>query len=130
MSYKEAQEFKLGLFLHSDTDGGQSGEHGRGKTLLCLLRLCKLLTTENAGATYLLRRNNMGDIKKERFETSLAGVQGFEPRLADPESAVLPLNDTPLLLAWSIIPYSGSDCQAPGDLFFANCQPASNACRL
>ena len=24
-----------------------------------------------------------------------AGVQGFEPQLADPESAVLPLNDTP-----------------------------------
>ena len=27
---------------------------------------------------------------------SLAGVQGFEPQLADPESAVLPLNDTPI----------------------------------
>ncbi len=27
---------------------------------------------------------------------SLAGVQGFEPRSADPESAVLPLNDTPI----------------------------------
>jgi hypothetical protein len=27
----------------------------------------------------------------------LAGVQGFEPQLADPESAVLPLNDTPKL---------------------------------
>src|SRR5256885_2997577 len=26
-----------------------------------------------------------------------AGVQGFEPQLADPESAVLPLNDTPML---------------------------------
>ena len=26
-----------------------------------------------------------------------AGVQGFEPQLADPESAVLPLNDTPKL---------------------------------
>ena len=25
-----------------------------------------------------------------------AGVQGFEPQLADPESAVLPLNDTPM----------------------------------
>src|SRR5260370_41133466 len=30
---------------------------------------------------------------------SLAGVQGFEPQLADPESAVLPLNDTPIYLA-------------------------------
>ena len=27
-----------------------------------------------------------------------AGVQGFEPQLADPESAVLPLNDTPISL--------------------------------
>jgi hypothetical protein len=27
---------------------------------------------------------------------SVAGVQGFEPQSADPESAVLPLNDTPL----------------------------------
>jgi hypothetical protein len=27
----------------------------------------------------------------------MAGVQGFEPQLTDPESAVLPLNDTPLL---------------------------------
>ncbi len=26
----------------------------------------------------------------------MAGVQGFEPQLTDPESAVLPLNDTPL----------------------------------
>jgi hypothetical protein len=25
----------------------------------------------------------------------MAGVQGFEPQLTDPESAVLPLNDTP-----------------------------------
>ena len=30
---------------------------------------------------------------------SEAGVQGFEPQSADPESAVLPLNDTPLKLA-------------------------------
>ena len=28
---------------------------------------------------------------------SVAGVQGFEPQSADPESVVLPLNDTPLL---------------------------------
>ena len=28
----------------------------------------------------------------------MAGVQGFEPQLTDPESAVLPLNDTPLCL--------------------------------
>jgi hypothetical protein len=27
---------------------------------------------------------------------SMAGVQGFEPQSADPESAVLPLNDTPI----------------------------------
>jgi hypothetical protein len=36
----------------------------------------------------------------------MAGVQGFEPQLTDPESAVLPLNDTPkhLSFARSIIP--------------------------
>ncbi len=42
----------------------------------------------------------------------VAGVQGFEPQLTDPESAVLPLNDTPLYLrtvflifpfAWKIL---------------------------
>lgn len=26
----------------------------------------------------------------------MAGVQGFEPRLAEPKSAVLPLDDTPI----------------------------------
>ena len=26
----------------------------------------------------------------------MAGVRGFEPRLADPETAVLPLDDTPI----------------------------------
>jgi hypothetical protein len=34
----------------------------------------------------------------------LAGVQGFEPQLADPESAVLPLNDTPISFVRSMIP--------------------------
>src|SRR5689334_5850550 len=42
----------------------------------------------------------------------VAGVQGFEPQLTDPESAVLPLNDTPSCLrtvflifpfAWKIL---------------------------
>ena len=33
----------------------------------------------------------------------MAGVQGFEPQLADPESAVLPLNDTPLYLAATVL---------------------------
>ncbi len=28
----------------------------------------------------------------------MAGVRGFEPQLTDPESAVLPLNDTPMFL--------------------------------
>ena len=30
----------------------------------------------------------------------LAGVQGFEPQLTDPESAVLPLNDTPIFFCF------------------------------
>ncbi len=41
------------------------------------------------------------ETKKERFVCNLscrAGVQGFEPQLTDPESAVLPLNDTPMTL--------------------------------
>ena len=40
----------------------------------------------------------VGGIKKERCmkHLSMAGVQGFEPQLTDSESAVLPLNDTPL----------------------------------
>ncbi len=40
--------------------------------------------------------------KKEEiiYESLPAGVQGFEPQLTDPESAVLPLNDTPLL--WDV----------------------------
>jgi hypothetical protein len=33
-----------------------------------------------------------------------AGVQGFEPQLADPESAVLPLNDTPMSSVRGMIP--------------------------
>ena len=40
-----------------------------------------------------------------------AGVQGFEPQLADPESAVLPLNDTPECCVPNII-LSLADCQA------------------
>lgn len=32
-------------------------------------------------------------IKEE--QTQMAGVQGFEPRLTEPESVVLPLDDTP-----------------------------------
>ncbi len=30
------------------------------------------------------------------FLPRLAGVQGFEPQLPDPESGVLPLDDTPM----------------------------------
>lgn len=40
-------------------------------------------------------RNKIITKKGEVIHLSMAGVQGFEPRLADPESAVLPLNDTP-----------------------------------
>jgi hypothetical protein len=36
--------------------------------------------------------------KGEANSLSWAGVQGFEPQLADPESAVLPLNDTPMII--------------------------------
>ena len=52
-----------------------------------------------------------GRKKRERRYASLeAGVQGFEPQLADPESAVLPLNDTP-------------ECCVPNSILsLANCQ--------
>src|SRR5579883_3332904 len=36
------------------------------------------------------------------FRRRVAGTQGFEPRYADPESAVLPLDDVPI--ATSILP--------------------------
>ena len=50
--------------------------------------------------------------KRERRIASLeAGVQGFEPQLADPESAVLPLNDTPECRVPNII-LSLALCQA------------------
>ena len=39
----------------------------------------------------------------EVIHLSVAGVQGFEPQLADPESAVLPLNDTPLYRAAALL---------------------------
>lgn len=47
----------------------------------------------------------------------MAGVQGLEPQLTDPESAVLPLNDTPSLLERLTVhaQYNTSDvrsCQA------------------
>lgn len=44
--------------------------------------------------------------KRKRFYPFLkvAGVQGFEPQSADPESAVLPLNDTPSRFNGAMIP--------------------------
>ena len=36
----------------------------------------------------------LGLLRKQKFE--LAGEEGFEPSLTDPESAVLPLDDSPV----------------------------------
>ena len=47
----------------------------------------------NPGMATLHKKRRQDDLKSH--PTALAGVQGFEPQLADPESAVLPLNDTP-----------------------------------
>jgi hypothetical protein len=55
----------------------------------------------NSDSILILRRNK----KREVHWFSVAGVQGFEPQLADPESAVLPLNDTPISLVECMIPY-------------------------
>ena len=35
---------------------------------------------------------------QQLLRNDLAGTQGFEPRYADPESAVLPLDDVPTVL--------------------------------
>ena len=50
---------------------------------------------------------------------SMAGVQGFEPQLADPESAVLPLNDTPLYRTVAIL---STVCVSYDTPTFARCQ--------
>ena len=49
----------------------------------------------------------------------MAGVQGFEPQSADPESAVLPLNDTPSHCAATVLP---AICVRYDTLTFASCQ--------
>ncbi len=46
-----------------------------------------------------------------------AGVQGFEPQSADPESAVLPLNDTPMHVCEVHDTGIGRECQVG----FLNC---------
>ena len=50
---------------------------------------------------------------------SMAGVQGFEPQSADPESAVLPLNDTPIEQAAYLQP---DNCEVYDTPTFARCQ--------
>jgi hypothetical protein len=50
---------------------------------------------------------------------SKAGVQGFEPQSADPESAVLPLNDTPIEQAAYLQP---EICEVYDTPTFARCQ--------
>ena len=50
---------------------------------------------------------------------SMAGVQGFEPQSADPESAVLPLNDTPIEQAAYLQP---EICEVYDTPTFARCQ--------
>ena len=60
-------------------------------------------------------------IKKRRgmYILSMAGVQGFEPQSADPESAVLPLNDTPIEQAAYLQP---DICEVYDTPTFARCQ--------
>src|SRR5438874_361404 len=40
---------------------------------------------------------------RRELQRLLAGVQGFEPQLTDPESAVLPLDDTPMRLLFYLL---------------------------
>jgi hypothetical protein len=53
------------------------------------------------------------------YTLSMAGVQGFEPQSADPESAVLPLNDTPIEQAAYLQP---AICEVYNTPTFARCQ--------
>ena len=55
------------------------------------------------------------------YTLSMAGVQGFEPQSADPESAVLPLNDTPTEQAAYLQP---EVCEVYDTLTFTRCQAA------
>ena len=60
--------------------------------------------------------------KREGMTPSLmAGVQGFEPQLADPESAVQPLNDTPKYrVEYHIVTLAGCQANFSG-LRFGDC---------
>ena len=40
-------------------------------------------------------------LKKKKTDGTLAAPQGFEPRYADPESAVLPLNEGAEVCGWT-----------------------------
>ncbi len=83
---------------------------GRGKKIVgfiwkrsqSLYRHC----TRKIGV-YRAVRGSQGQSKTQKRRSfhnfSLAGVQGFEPQLADPESAVLPLNDTPICPVLSFV---------------------------
>ena len=44
----------------------------------------------------MLETRREGVTRLRALRTELAGVQGFEPQLPDPESGVLPLDDTPV----------------------------------
>ena len=69
--------------------------------------------------------DHYGYKKREALNLSFrAGVQGFEPRLADPESAVLPLNDTPMLPGEMYNTASWDSLSTPLGLFFCEA-PAS-----
>jgi hypothetical protein len=62
------------------------------------------------------------------YEPLMAGVRGFEPQLTDPESAVIPLNDTPLSVTNVVFSVRGTYNTAGR----ANCQAlvTANFCRL
>ena len=62
-------------------------------------------TRESEEGVSLIKGSNPMSLEPSYVTSSdWAGVQGFEPQLADPESAVLPLNDTPTSLVRSMIP--------------------------
>jgi hypothetical protein len=61
------------------------------KTFLSVESLRSSVSLTAFNALSACRNRSFGPDELEK----LAGTQGFEPRYADPESAVLPLNDVP-----------------------------------
>ncbi len=68
-----------------------------------LLKFCRYPDEKSGGGNKTRQALAVCEGLSRFISFKLAGVQGFEPQLADPESAVLPLNDTPISFVRSMI---------------------------